>query len=86
LPRSPRRCSKRRTWLLRDAAFIDGAWVTGEHTFDVTNPADGSLVGTVPALGAAEATLAVDAAARAQPAWARLTGQARARSCGAGPP
>ncbi|GAO53326.1 NAD-dependent succinate-semialdehyde dehydrogenase [Novosphingobium sp. MD-1] len=63
--------------LLRDTAFIDGAWVTGEHTFDVTNPADGSLVGTVPSLGAAEATLAVDAAARAQPAWARLTGQAR---------
>ena len=51
--------------LLRDTAFIDGAWVAGERTFDVTNPADGSLVGTVPSLGAAEATLAVDAAARA---------------------
>ncbi|WP_371431432.1 NAD-dependent succinate-semialdehyde dehydrogenase [Novosphingobium sp.] len=63
--------------LLRDTAFIDGAWVTGEHTFDVTNPADGSVVGTVPSLGAAEATLAVDAASRTQPAWARLTGQAR---------
>ena len=63
--------------LLRDAAFVDGTWLAGERTLDVRNPADGSLVGTVPNLGAAETTLAVDAATRAQQAWGRLTGKAR---------
>ncbi|HZV10482.1 MAG TPA: aldehyde dehydrogenase family protein, partial [Novosphingobium sp.] len=63
--------------LLRDAAFVGGTWLAGEETIAVTNPADGSLVGTVPNLGAAETTLAVDAAARAQALWAKETGKAR---------
>ncbi|MFT2536448.1 succinate-semialdehyde dehydrogenase (NADP(+)), partial [Escherichia coli] len=48
--------------LLRDAAFVGGAWVKGAATIAVTNPADGSLVGTVPNLGEAETRGAVDAA------------------------
>lgn len=63
--------------LLRDAAYIAGRWVKGRETFDVTNPADGSLVGQVPLLGAAEALQAVEAAHAAQPSWAALTGKAR---------
>lgn len=63
--------------LLRDAAYIGGAWVRGARTLDVTNPADGSLVGQVPLLGADHARQAVDAAHRAQGPWAALTGKAR---------
>jgi succinate-semialdehyde dehydrogenase/glutarate-semialdehyde dehydrogenase len=55
--------------LLRERAFVDGDWVSAEATLDVHNPATGRLLGRVPALGAAEATLAVDAAARAFATW-----------------
>jgi succinate-semialdehyde dehydrogenase/glutarate-semialdehyde dehydrogenase len=63
--------------LLLDAAFVGGAWVSAQATIPVTNPADGSLVGTVPNLGGQETTAAVDAAVPAQKAWARLTGKER---------
>jgi len=63
--------------LLREAAFIDGRWVTSPNILRVTNPADGSLVGTVPNLGEAETTQAVEAAHRAQAAWANELGRTR---------
>ncbi len=64
--------------LLRHLAYIDGAWVDGAGRFDVLNPADGSIVGSVPNLGAAEAQAAIDAAAAAFPAWSARTGKERA--------
>ena len=64
--------------LLRDAAFVDGSWLTGAATLAVTNPADGSVVGHVPNLGEAETLLAVGAAHRAQPLWAGVTAKERA--------
>ena len=50
--------------LIKDGAFIDGAFVTdGEHgRFEVTNPATGEVIGTLPRLGASEAGRAIDAA------------------------
>ncbi len=63
--------------LLRGAAYIDGAWVDASSSIDVANPADGSCVGSVPNLGAAEAERAVAAAHRALPAWRALTGKQR---------
>jgi succinate-semialdehyde dehydrogenase / glutarate-semialdehyde dehydrogenase len=63
--------------LLRDAAFVGGAWVRAGAVIDVTNPADGTLVGQVPDLGEAETLDAVSAAHAAQGPWARLTGKAR---------
>ena len=63
--------------LLREAAFIDGEWVTGSSWLDVANPADGSHVARVPLLGKDAALAAVAAAHRAQPEWAALTGKAR---------
>ena len=64
--------------LLRDAAFVDGSWLTGAASLAVTNPADGSIVGHVPNLGEAETLLAVGAAHRAQPLWAGVTAKERA--------
>ena len=64
--------------LLKDKCYVDGAWVGGAATIAVTNPADDSLVGLVPKLGAAETRRAIEAAERAQRAWARRTAKERA--------
>ncbi len=64
--------------LLKQHAYLDGAWQDGAHHIEVTNPADGSFLANVPDLGALEARAAIDAAARAWPAWRALTGKARA--------
>jgi len=65
--------------LFRQACYIDGRWVepTGE-TIDVDDPATGEIVGHVPKMGATQARQAIDAAARAFPAWSRRTAKDRA--------
>jgi succinate-semialdehyde dehydrogenase/glutarate-semialdehyde dehydrogenase len=66
--------------LLREAAFIDGAWCAADDgaRVRILNPANGSLVGEVPVMRAAETRRAIDAAARAQADWARKTAKERA--------
>jgi succinate-semialdehyde dehydrogenase/glutarate-semialdehyde dehydrogenase len=64
--------------LLRNQAWLNGAWIGGAAAFDVTNPADGVTIGNVPNLGAAETQAAIDAAAAAFPAWSAKTGKERA--------
>ncbi len=65
--------------LFRQANYVDGAWIGADsgRTLTVRNPADGSVVGTVPALGAAETRRAIEAAHRAQPAWRAMTAKER---------
>ena len=58
--------------LLRQAAYIDGQWIEGARTLDVINPASQALLGTVPALGAAETERAVASAHRAFDSWRRV--------------
>ncbi|QOT80075.1 NAD-dependent succinate-semialdehyde dehydrogenase [Cupriavidus basilensis] len=67
--------------LLRSQAFIGGQWQNADSgaTFPVTNPADGSLIGAVPLMGAAETTRAIEAARVAQAAWRRKTARERAQ-------
>ncbi|HYM21561.1 MAG TPA: NADP-dependent succinate-semialdehyde dehydrogenase [Vicinamibacterales bacterium] len=70
--------------LFRQACYIDGAWIEagpkgpGPRTIDVDNPATGEIIGTVPKLGAAETRTAIEAAARAFPAWRKKTAKERA--------
>jgi succinate-semialdehyde dehydrogenase/glutarate-semialdehyde dehydrogenase len=66
--------------LLREAAFIDGTWCAADDGAKVRilNPANGSPVGEVPVMRAAETRRAIDAAARAQADWARKTAKERA--------
>jgi succinate-semialdehyde dehydrogenase/glutarate-semialdehyde dehydrogenase len=66
--------------LLRDRAFVAGEWIgaDGGGSFPVTNPARGDVICTVPDLGEAEITRAIDAAHDAQKAWAARTGKERA--------
>ncbi len=66
--------------LFRQANCIDGKWVQADsnRTLVVKNPATGEAVGEVPALGAAETRRAIEAAARAYPAWRALLAKERA--------
>jgi succinate-semialdehyde dehydrogenase/glutarate-semialdehyde dehydrogenase len=60
------------TEFLRDAGYVNGNWIggNGAETFDVLNPATGETLATLPEMGATETAAAIDAAHRAQPAWA----------------
>ena len=66
--------------LFRQACYIDGKWVQAgaNSVIDVDNPATGDVIGTVPKLGRAETRQAIDAAARAFPAWRARTAKERA--------
>ena len=66
--------------LLRQQAFIDGAWraAADGKVVVIHDPADGSVVGEVPVMGATETREAIQAAARALPAWAKRTAKERA--------
>lgn len=66
--------------LLRSDAFIDGAWCKADDgaTVEIRNPADGSVVGTVPVMRGGETRRAIEAAARALPEWSKRTAKERA--------
>jgi len=66
--------------LLRQQCYVDGAWVDADAggKVEVTNPATGEVLGTVPNLGVAETRRAIEAAAAAFPAWAAKTAKERA--------
>lgn len=65
--------------LFRQACCIGGEWVQAASgkTLAVRNPATGVVIGEVPALGAAETRQAIEAAARAFPAWRALLAKER---------
>ncbi len=65
----------------REANFIGGQWVgaDGGGTIDVTNPATGEVIGTVPNAGAAEARRAIEAAESAFQSFSHTTADERAR-------
>ncbi|QKC91757.1 NAD-dependent succinate-semialdehyde dehydrogenase [Mesorhizobium sp. NZP2234] len=67
--------------LLRELAYVDGHWTASEaaESFEVTDPATGTTVAFVAALDARQTTKAIDAAARAFPAWRSLLPQERSR-------
>lgn len=66
--------------LLRQQAYMDGKWVDADDgaTFEVTNPADGAVIATVPDLGQAETSRAIEAANRAWTQWRGKTAKERA--------
>ena len=64
--------------LFRQASYVDGAWVEANAAIDVDNPASGEIIGTVPKLGRSETRQAIEAAARAFPAWRAKTAKERA--------
>lgn len=64
--------------LLETRAYVNGAWVQKDATFDVTNPANGQVIAQVADLDVADTKLAIDAAYAAKADWAAWTGKERA--------
>lgn len=66
--------------LFRQQALINGEWLDANNgeVIDVTNPANGDKLGSVPKMGADETRAAIDAANRALPVWRALTAKERA--------
>ena len=64
--------------LFRQASYVNGEWIDTPTAIDVDNPATGDVVGTVPRLGRGETRQAIEAAARAFPAWRKKTAKERA--------
>jgi lactaldehyde dehydrogenase/glycolaldehyde dehydrogenase len=61
--------------------YRNGAWVEAQSgkTDTILSPTDGSVVGTVPVAGAADAIAALEAATAAQPSWGKLPAIQRAK-------
>src|SRR6185503_13564730 len=66
--------------LFRQQCYVDGTWVEADdrESIPVNNPADNSILGTVPKMGADETRRAIEAAERALPEWRARTGKERA--------
>ena len=65
--------------LLRVDGFVDGAWTSTGKRFDVTNPADGSLVAQVADFDRDAVRRAIDAANAARAGWAGRTALERSK-------
>ncbi|MFT7588813.1 MAG: succinate-semialdehyde dehydrogenase/glutarate-semialdehyde dehydrogenase [Limisphaerales bacterium] len=65
--------------LLRDKAFINGNWIDAESNFEVLNPFNGRIIGTVPNLGIQETNEAIEAASNAFKVWKKETASNRAK-------
>jgi succinate-semialdehyde dehydrogenase/glutarate-semialdehyde dehydrogenase len=67
--------------LFRQQCYIDGQWCDADSgkVLEVTNPATGAVIGTVPNMGAAETRRAIAAADAAMVAWRAKTAKDRAR-------
>src|SRR5699024_4404592 len=67
--------------LMREQAYLGGQWVDADssQTIEVTNPATGALIGTVPDMGADETRRAIAAAQDAFQQWRRVPAKERAQ-------
>ncbi len=65
--------------LFRQQAYVNGEWIDAidGSTANVTNPANGEVLGTVPNLGTQETQVAIEAARVAMIGWRKLTAKQR---------
>src|SRR5208282_6662517 len=65
--------------LFRQQCYLNGEWIDAGNraTFAVNNPADDSVLGHVPNMGAAETRSAIEAANTAWPGWRGKTARER---------
>ena len=65
--------------LFKQKCFIGGKWEEADNgeKFEVINPSNSSVVGTMPNVGKNETIKAIEAANNAWPAWKSLTGKER---------
>jgi succinate-semialdehyde dehydrogenase / glutarate-semialdehyde dehydrogenase len=67
--------------LFKQQCYLGGQWCDADSgkALEVTNPADGGVIGTVPDMGADETRRAIDAAQKAFGPWSAMTAKARAQ-------
>ncbi|MEA3469282.1 MAG: NAD-dependent succinate-semialdehyde dehydrogenase [Thermodesulfobacteriota bacterium] len=63
--------------LFRQECYINGTWVDSKDRIEVLNPADNSVIGSVPSLGGDETQKAIKAGQDAYILWRKLTAQQR---------
>jgi succinate-semialdehyde dehydrogenase/glutarate-semialdehyde dehydrogenase len=65
--------------LFNQQAYINGIWVDARNNdvIQVTNPADNTILGTIPNMGQTETSQAIDAANAALPEWRNKTASER---------
>ena len=65
--------------LLKQLCYLNGQWLPADSgaVIDVTNPANGSKLGTIPRMGTEETRRAIDGAHKALPAWRAKTAKER---------
>ncbi len=65
--------------LFKQSGFINGEWVKAKNneTFEITNPSDLSIVGTMPNMTKEDTALAIEAAKQAWEGWKAVTGKER---------
>jgi succinate-semialdehyde dehydrogenase/glutarate-semialdehyde dehydrogenase len=61
--------------LFRQQCYVDGRWCDADDgkSEEITNPANGEVIGTVPVMGAVQTRRAIEAADAALPGWRSLT-------------
>jgi len=66
--------------LFRQQGYINGEWrdADSKATINVSNPADGSVIGVIPKMGAADTRRAIEGANAALPAWRAKLAKERA--------
>lgn len=69
----------RKMHLLQNKAFVNGEWVLAQNNklFNVYNPADGKIIGTVPDMNGLDTQIAINAASEAFKTWQDTTGKER---------
>ena len=65
--------------LLQNAAYVNGKWIpaTSGKTFEVTDPATGKVIGTMPDMDAKDTDAAIQAAAAALPKFRKTTARSK---------
>jgi len=63
--------------LIKDKAYINGAWVGSDKTYEVRNPANDKVIANVPNQGEQETQQAIDAAYEAFQSWRWTTAKER---------
>lgn len=65
--------------LFKYKAYINGDWIDSDRSFDVTNPADGKVLASVPDLGIDETLDAITSASKAFKKWKKTKASKRSR-------
>ena len=63
--------------LFRQECYINGRWVGSDKRIEVTNPATGMVIGSIPSLGQKETAEAIKGAEIAQKEWAKIPAKQR---------